>query len=832
MTKNPPARGSSHRSLLLTSLIVAAILAVALSSVFAQVTSTWSGGAGNWQPCPQDGGTALWDTCAQDYYPGKSESNDTAIVQGGPVTLGTGEAGTVANLSVASGDSVIITPGYLDITGTSIVNNGSIIVGAGDGLALIAPATVTLSGSGSVTIESGARFWGSTGGGATLINQSTIQGQGALGVEQIAITNQGIINANASGATMSVQPASMTNTGTMEASSGSTLAFTNGGETAYNNTGGTIQALSGGIVQLEDGTYTGGTLSTTGSGVIQLSADAIINNLTNSGALQVSDNGALLQGTVTNNGTITVQSSGQLYMSGNVTLAGSGSVILSSGFLEPNLTSVGIQGGTLVNPQLIHGAGEIYELPLTNQGTISADSNNNTLALVNGATTNTATLEASSGGTLEIATTVTNTGGTIEALTGSTVELVGTVSGGTLTTAGTGTIQSQNGTLDGTVNIVTNAGTLDVSNEYDLSTQGTINNTGTINLTGGSCIALNQATTLTGSGTVIMANACVTGSAIPFTNESTIEGYGSIGDSNHMPITNTGTIIANQSGNTLIITPDSTGFTNSKGTLIVNAGSTMNVEGTMTNLSKGALTGGTYNVSGMLDLPASIVTNNANITLNGAGAQIYDAFDSVNALAGFTTNGKATLMLQNGASLTTTANVSNKGTITVGAGSSLTTGGTFTQTAKTVTVDGTLTAPTGLALKKGTIQGQGTLAAAVTSTGLLLAGDSLTAPGVLTVNGSYTQEATGTLEIPINGTQLGSQYSQLAVSNGVSLNGILEIKLAKKFVPAVGTNFTVLTASVVSGQFSSVKGTSINSNEHFEVNYNSGSVVLTAVSGP
>jgi len=350
-------------------------------------------------------------------------------------------------------------------------------------------------------------------------------------------------------------------------------------------------------------------------------------------------------------------------------------------------------------------------------------------------------------------------------------------------------------------------------------------------LTGNSCIALNQATTLTGSGTVSMGpTSCVTGSGIPFTNESTIEGAGSIGDSNPMPITNTGTILANQSGDTLIIAPDTTGFTN-KGTLTVNTGSTMYVRGTMTNLNKGTLTGGTYNVSGVLDLQASIATNNATITMSGAGAQIFNSFDSVNALAAFAANGKGTLTLQNGASLTTTVNVSNKGTMTIGTGSSLTTDGTFTQTAKTVTVDGTLTAPTGLILKKGTIQGMGTLAAAVTSTGVVLAGDSLTAPGVLSVNGSYTQDATGTLELPIDGTQLGSQYSQLAVSNGASLNGTLEIKLGKKFVPPVGTVFTILTASAVSGQFSKVTGATINSNEHFQVNYNSGSVTLTVVSG-
>jgi len=824
-----PIYAQSNHHLVLTFLAFVAFLALAFEPAFTQTTSTWSGGAGNWAPCPQDQGNALWDTCSGDYYPGKGDNSDTAIVKGGPVTLGSGNGITIANLSVAGGQSVVVTPGYLDFTGSSIMNNGPLIIGAGNGVFIQAPANITLSGSGSVSMtDPNARFWGGNGTGATLVNQQLIQGEGGLGVEGLAIINQGTISANINGATLAVQPAAMTNTGTMQAASGGTLDLI--GQITFNNTGGTIQALDKSTVLFQTN-ISGGTITTSGSGALTIGAPGGVafTNITNGGTFNVTAGGGLSWvGTITNNGVYNTY--GSISTSGSVTLKGSGTILVSGGSID------GINANPLINQQLIHGGGRFYEVPLTNQATIQADNTSNFLYIDGNATTNTGTLQATGGGTLQLDTVVNNTGGTIEAQNGSTVIFTnnfnGSINGGTLTTSGTGTIQSQNGVLDGTVNIPTNAGTLNVASGYDLFIQGTINNTGTIGATGNSCVILNQPSTLTGSGTLNMGSgSCIFGSGNAFTNESTIQGAGTIGDSNPMPIINSGTIIANQSGNTLIIQPNSSGFTNT-GTLTANAGSTLNVHGTMNNLKKGALTGGTYNASGILDLQASIATNNANITLSGASAQIFDAFDGVNALAGLITNGKGTLTLQNGASLTTTKDLSNKGTINVGIGSSLTTGGSFTQTAKTVTVDGTLTAPTGLTLKKGTIQGQGTLAAAVTSTGIVLAGDSLTAPGVLTVNGSYTQDATGTLELPINGTQLGSQYSQLAVTNGVSLNGILEIKRAKKFVPAVGTSFTVLTASAVSGQFSSVKGTGINSNEHFAVNYNSGSVTLTVASGP
>jgi len=177
MTENlsKPVTGKSTHKLISSFLALVSLLGMAVTPALSQVTSTWTGGAGNWAPCPQDNGNALWNTCSQDYYPGKSDSNDTAIIQGGPVTLGQGNGIAIANLSVAAQQSVIVTPGYLEFTGSSIMNNGSIVIGIGNGIQIEAPATVTLSGGGTVTIGSSNFFSGSPGGGATLINQSTIR---------------------------------------------------------------------------------------------------------------------------------------------------------------------------------------------------------------------------------------------------------------------------------------------------------------------------------------------------------------------------------------------------------------------------------------------------------------------------------------------------------------------------------------------------------------------------------------------------------------------------------------------------------------------------------
>ena len=806
-------------------LLVLLVLCLSNGLALAQTDDNWIGGTGYWSV---DGN---WSTGQPPLY------NQNCIFPGSS-TVTDDTAGTCNNFSLAAGDNLAITPGYLQIYGTSMMNSGTINIGTGNGLEIAGSNgnTVTLSGGGTVTMSNAESVigWAQTGTTALVNADNTIQGEGTIGDGTIGLTNQSSIIA--SGGTLTVQPNStgMTNTGAIQASSGSTLECIG----TFNNAGGTIQALSGGTVIL-DGSFAGGTLSTSGNGVMQVVAGngTTLNGLTNAGNYQIlSSASTTLRGTINNTGKISLLSTGggtDLYISGTVTLTGKGSVVTSNN--ADNYISSATGNDTLINQQTIQGEGTIggTGLALTNQGTVEATSTSNPLVLES-ATTNTATLEASGGGTLEIQTAVDNTGATILAAKSSTVLLYsGTISGGTLKTSSSGSFQTISGTLDGMVNVPTNAGLFTVANDSTLNLEGTINNTGTIALdTTGGCLVLVQPTTLTGSGTVTMtANNCIYGSGNAFTNQSTIQGAGTIGDSNPMPITNAGTILANQAS-PLDIVPDSNGFTN-KGTLVANSGSTLDIVGLFNNFSGTTLTGGNYALTGTLEFQnANIVTNAASITLTGASAQILDSNTNNNALANLAaTVANSLLSLQGGQILTTAASYANKGKTTVGAGSGFTVAKTYSQSAGTTTVDGTLTAKKGLIVKKGTLLGQGTVAAVVTSNAAITVGDSTSKPGVLSSTGTYTQSGTGILNVSIGGKQVGSQYSQLAVSNGSDLNGTLNIKLINGYVPSIGDEFTILTSSALTGQFATVKGGNINSSEHFQVNYGSTSVTLQVVSG-
>ena len=264
----------------------------------------------------------------------------------------------------------------------------------------------------------------------------------------------------------------------------------------------------------------------------------------------------------------------------------------------------------------------------------------------------------------------------------------------------------------------------------------------------------------------------------------------------------------------------------------------------LTNLSSGTLASGTYVIGGTLQLTATnggITTNGANLTLTGTKASIKDG--TSNALSGFNTN-TGTFTLAGNAVLTTatTANFSNSGTVTVSKGSTLTVGGTnhnYNQTTGTTTVDGTLTA-TAITATGGSIFGAGSLKGntsvgnATGTAATLNVGDNGKA-GLLAITGTYTQLATGTMNVSIGGLTTGT-YSALSVSGKTSLGGTLTAAIVNGLVlnsGNIGQTWTILTSTgALSGSFTN--GTVTSGTDVFTVSYTGNSVVLTltSVTGP
>ena len=220
----------------------------------------------------------------------------------------------------------------------------------------------------------------------------------------------------------------------------------------------------------------------------------------------------------------------------------------------------------------------------------------------------------------------------------------------------------------------------------------------TLNSTGNFTELVIDGTSVTLSkGTITLsnnANNYIFGAATADTlnNGDTISGAGHIGNG-QMTLVNSGTINANQSAGMVI--QASGGLTNT-GTLQVAVGDTMHVfGGKFTNFSGSTLTGGSYVVAGTLEIDqfgttgGEIVTDAANITLNGNSAKFVDAAgkDVTTNLATITSAGGFTLT--GGRNFTTVGNFTNNGALTIGSGSKFDVNGNLTNFAGTTLTGGT-----------------------------------------------------------------------------------------------------------------------------------------------
>jgi hypothetical protein len=196
---------------------------------------------------------------------------------------------------------------------------------------------------------------------------------------------------------------------------------------------------------------------------------------------------------------------------------------------------------------------------------------------------------------------------------------------------------------------------------------------------------------------------------------------------------------------------------------------------------------------------------------------LLNSITTTNALANLATNGKgASLKLSGSAVLNTGTAFANAGKVTLTKGSKFTIGGRYTQTVSGMTqVDGPgplasagTIAATSFVLNGGTLQGAGGfINAPVTANATVIAGDSKTKTGTLNV-ASYTQGASGILDIQITGTTsstcsltgAGTTFSLLNSQNGIALDGTLKVNVIGTTLHS-GDCYVIATGTAVSGDF-------------------------------
>lgn len=427
-------------------------------------------------------------------------------------------------------------------------------------------------------------------------------------------------------------------------------------------------------------------------------------------------------------------------------------------------------------------AGGTQALSGTNGFTGATSVNAGTLAL-----TGSGSLAASSAiannGTFDISATAA--GATINALTGT-----GTVALGSRTLTLANAAGTFGGTINGTGALTVGGGTqtLSAANAY---TGATTVNAGTLALTGSGSIAASSAVVDNGTFDISVTTAGATINAL----------------------TGTGTVALG--GRTLTLANAAGtfgGVIDGTGGLTV-AGGTQTLSGANTYTGATTVDAGTLALSGAGRLASStsvtLAGQAAALDLSAAGSQTVAHLSGV-AGSRVVVGGSALTLADDSSQTFSGSLVGTGGLVKRGAGT-LTLNGISNAFSGTTTVaGGTLAvgdaANAGAVLGGnvvvdvlGTLRGHGTVAGAVSSSGVVAPGGSI---GTLTVGGNYTQAAGGTLSIEVSPTEA----SQLRVGGTATLGG----SLAVLFDPGTYTarRYTVLSAANgVTGRFSNV-GTS------------------------
>ena len=275
----------------------------------------------------------------------------------------------------------------------------------------------------------------------------------------------------------------------------------------------------------------------------------------------------------------------------------------------------------------------------------------------------------------------------------------------------------------------------------------------------------------------------------------------------------------------------------------IAAGADVRVYGTSLNLRGAALTSdGTITVN-----YTSALVIEDNLTLEGSGevvlssGEVSTATDktltlgSEQAIHGGGDINAALLnygtLMPDGQNFELTAQapgVTNCGTIDVSGGRIMRIyqAGLFTQTDGEIIVDGILCvydAP--LDLQGGTLTGAGDIYGDVSNVGATVEPGG--SAGTLEITEDYTQGSAATLRIELGGPTPGDEYDVLDVTGTANLDGKLRVDPINNYLPDVGTQFTILTAGSINGQFAEVTGPG-----QYTVTYNANNVTLTVAVPP
>ena len=624
---------------------------------------------------------------------------------------------------------------------------------------------------------------------------------------------------------------------------------------------GVINIAAGGTFSQLTGSITGSTVNTTGTGAVLAggSGSNILSAVTLNGTLDMENNvnsRERISNGITVNGLINIANGGILSLDStlvaNQTIGGAGTINLNDAGARLAQEGTGI--ATLGANIVVRGQGSIGQpliaggtTTLVNNGRISADIAATTLTIVPGAgsgsVTNNALIDARNGGTLQfLGVNVNNTSGVIDAKTGSVVlHNDGTITGGTLSSAGTGAFRVSNSGGNILSNVIV-SGTADMTtsaNARERISNGLTLAGGVINIANGGILSIDGTLTanqtVSGTGTINLndpaARLAQEGNGITTIGAGiTVRGQGIIGQpaisGGTNNLVNNGLISADVAGGTLNIVPGAgSGNVTNNGTLQATGGGILLLS---TNVIA--------NVGSQIAASAGSTVRQNGVTISGvintSGGGTFSATNSAsNLLNGVTLNGTLDLSaivnsrerIGNGLTLNGAINIANGGILSLDSNS--TTGGNQTiGTTSTGTIN--LNDPAARLAQEG--NGITTIGAGITVRGQGIIGQPAISGGTnnLVNNGLISADvAAGTLNIgPGGGGGNVSNNALIDARNGGTLQfSSVNVNNGGGLIDAKNGSVVLQNASNIIGGTISSAGSGV-----FRVN-NSGSNQLTGV---
>ena len=451
-------------------------------------------------------------------------------ISGGTINT-TGSGAVVAGNSANNFLDNVTLNGTLDMAsayGVERVTNGLVLNGSVNiaGGSIFAPqGDQTIGGNGTIVfadsnasnrlnVEAGNLTLGS---GITLRGETGYIGQQAWVVGAATLTNNGTIQADVAGGTISLGVNGLTtNNGTLAALNGGTLRLRSD---VAGTASGQILAGAGSIVSQAGVTLSGGTINSNGDGSLRAenNGNNFLDNVTLNGTLDMASaygvervtNGLVL------NGSVNIAGGSIFAPQGDQTIGGNGTIVFADSNASNrfnveagNLTlgsGITVRGHTGYIGQQAWAGGAAT---LTNNGTINSDGGGTITVAVNGTTTNAGMMRAQDG-TLAINTALVNHG-TLQADADGVVKLPnGFTNDGLMTGVGKFTLATGTLTNNGHVTPGTpggDPGALTLDGKYAQGASGWFD----VGLDGASfgSLSISGSAALDGTISVICQGAC------------------------------------------------------------------------------------------------------------------------------------------------------------------------------------------------------------------------------------------------------------------------------------------------------------------------------------